>query len=74
MGIEYMPNAGLPMNFFFLNPIQIHQTNPDLNRKFLQLDKNLGESFYYLPYLDICKSEKVLVNIYCKFAYELLCS
>jgi len=27
--------------------------NPDLNRK-SQVDTKLSESFYYLPYLDIC--------------------
>jgi len=44
----------------------------DLNRK-SQLDTKLDQSFYYLPYLDICKSQNVLLNIHCNFADKLLC-
>ena len=46
--------------------------NPDLNVKSL-VDTELGESFCYLPYLGICKSQHVRVNIHCRFAIELLC-
>jgi len=43
-----------------------------LNRK-SRVDTKLGESFYYLSSLGICKSQNVLVNAYCNFANELVC-
>jgi len=39
-----MPNPGLPITFL-KHMIQIHQTNPDLNKK-SQFDTKLGEYFY----------------------------
>jgi len=57
-----MSNPGLPIRYF---------QQPHIDS--LQKDVKLGESFYYLPYLGICKSQNVLVNIYCNFANELLC-
>jgi len=47
-----MPNPGLLMTFFTKSHIDSPK-NPDLNRKY-QVDTQLSESFYYLPYLDIC--------------------
>jgi len=63
----------------FHQPIRLVQkprvhslTNPNLNRKF-QVDRKWGESFCYLPYLTISKSQKVRVNIYCNSSNALLC-
>jgi len=44
----------------------------DLNRK-SQEDTKIGESFCYLSFLGISKSQNVRVNIYCNFTNELLC-
>jgi len=40
----------------------------------LQVDTTLSGSFYYLPYLGMCKLQNVLLNIYCNFANELFMS
>ena len=45
---------------FLKNPIYTLQKISDLNRK-SQVNIKLGESFYYLQYLGICKSQNVLV-------------
>ena len=57
----------------FLEKTHVHlPKKANLNRK-SQVNTKLGEGFYYLPYLDICKSQNVLVNTYCNFANELVC-
>ena len=43
-----------------------------LNRK-SQVNTEVGEAFYYLPDLDICKLQNVLVNAYCNLVNELVC-
>ena len=45
------------------------------NHSFVQkiTDTKLGKCFYYLPYLGICTSQNVPLNMYCNFANELLC-
>jgi len=43
----------------------------NFNRK-SQVNTEVGEAFYYLQYLNICKSQKVLVNTYCIFVNELV--
>jgi len=62
----------LPMNEIFLKTPCNFTKKANLNRK-SQVDTKLGGSFYYLPYLGICKSQNVLVNTYCNFADELVC-
>ena len=44
----------------------------NFNRK-SQVNTKLGEAFYYLPYLDICKSQNVIVNTYYNFVNKLVC-
>ena len=60
------------MNEIFWKPPCRFTKKANLNRKF-QVDTKLGESFYYLPYLGIYKSQNVLVNTYCNFENELVC-
>jgi len=56
---------------FWKNPYRF-TIKANLNRK-SQENTKLGEAFYDLPYLDICKSQNVLANTYCNFANELVC-
>jgi len=46
---------------FLKKNVQIHQKKTDLNRK-SQEDTKLDQTFYYLPYMGICKLQNVLVN------------
>jgi len=62
----------LPMNEIFGKTPYTFSKKANFNRK-SQVNTKLGEAFYYLPYLDICKSQNVLVNTYCNFANELVC-
>ena len=70
MASEQIPNPGLAMDFFE----KLTQTDQK-NHRFVQKipDTKLGECMYYLPYLGICKSQNVPLNMYCNFANELLC-
>jgi len=47
---------------FSTTPYRLTPKKTGLNSK-SQVDTKLDESIYYLPYLGICKSQKVLVNI-----------
>jgi len=77
--ILYLPNgkwieakSRVANQIFSTMPCRLPPKKTGFNRK-SQVDIKLGESFYYLPYLGICKSQNVLVNMYCNFTNELLC-
>ena len=72
MADEQILNPGLPIRYFEKPRRDSSKTTQRFEQK-SEVDNKLGRSFYYLPHLDICKSQNVPVNIYCNFANELLC-
>ena len=67
-----MPNPGLSARYFKKPHGLTYHKILDLNRKF-QVDTKLGESFCYLPYLGISKTQNVRLNTYYDFSNELVC-
>jgi len=65
-----MSNPELTIILFGKKHILDSSKHPNLIRI---AGRNKSESFCYLPYLRIFKSQKVQMNIYCNFANELLC-